>query len=755
MPSYVSPGVYVVEKDISDYPPTVNSSVVGIVGFASKGPIAGESGDRATLITSQNDLMRIFGEPNEAITGQALEGALEILEGTNSIRFIRCASGALYSSASVRVGACPAVHVSGSPMMTDGGWVGGIATPMNIGTDDSTTSSVRFKFNVYDNAGTQILTNKKVQIDKGLISASSNYDSSSHSTIVALKKAVGGALDSSKVIVEGDAANTSAFFVGAAAGSGAYMTVSGEIYNSGESIWQQADNVSWLVPVSGMLDGGADGAAGSIGGVAGSYVTGVTASGTTFAASGLSWLAKSLYPGEGYDAGTRPDGSTSGHSVEVNVKGSKNFEIQVNEEGKAAETFKCNVTSGLAWIEDQVGLDVENKTSDWITGYFVSGNGTAQNTDFVATKLNEWVKNASNLGPLTDLKGQFGGTGLITETGAAGGTLGRSTVNPRFVKLIQGTYNLAGGDNGIPPSDDEKTAALIGEENSAGGKTGIQALDDDLLNISIALVPGFSDLQSVQNNLVTLAEASQNFIALMSPPYAVGRVQDAIEWHNGFGQSRTAALNSSYAALYWPWLKVFSVHDAKDRWYDPAIFAARQYCVTDSMADPWFAPAGYVRGRLTKPVDTEVDVNQGDRDSLYSGGNAINPIANFPQQGITIFGQRTTQREPTALDRVNIRRMLIVIRKMILAATRRLVFEPNDPFTWKRVQNLLNPMLDDIRRRRGITEFRVVCDGSTNTPVRIDRNEMWTKVIIKPTKTAEILIFEVNVTNQSAQLGSI
>jgi len=139
---------------------------------------------------------------------------------------------------------------------------------------------------------------------------------------------------------------------------------------------------------------------------------------------------------------------------------------------------------------------------------------------------------------------------------------------------------------------------------------------------------------------------------------------------------------------------------------------------------------------------------------MYSGGNVVNPIVNFPQQGITIFGQRTTQRNPTALDRVNIRRLMIYIRKQILMSTQQFVFEPNDTFTWERVGNLLNPMLADIQARRGITQFRVVCDETTNTPLRVDRNEMWCKVLVKPTKTAEVVVFEINLTNQSAQLGN-
>ena len=140
---------------------------------------------------------------------------------------------------------------------------------------------------------------------------------------------------------------------------------------------------------------------------------------------------------------------------------------------------------------------------------------------------------------------------------------------------------------------------------------------------------------------------------------------------------------------------------------------------------------------------------------MYSGGNVINPVVNFAQQGITIFGQRTSQRSTSATNRINVRRMLIAIRKAILAGTRQYAFEPNDVFTWNKVKGSLDPYLSQIQRRRGITEFRVVCDETVNTPARVEKGELWTKIILKPTKTAEILVFEVNLTTQSAQLGTL
>ena len=329
----------------------------------------------------------------------------------------------------------------------------------------------------------------------------------------------------------------------------------------------------------------------------------------------------------------------------------------------------------------------------------------------------------------------------------------RNRANARFVKLVQGTYSLEGGDNGIPAKGPEQEAAIIGKYEEDGGKTGIEGLDADGLDIKMALIPDMSEYDGAQNALITKAETAQSFLALVSPPLGVGRTADAIDWSNGQDEDRSAAINSSYAAVYWPWVKTFSVFDGKDRWLAPEIYAARQMCFTDGVSRPWFAHAGLQRGRLTKPVDVEVSVNQGDRDSLYSGGNIINPIVKFAQDGIVIFGQRTAQRVATALDRINVRRLLIDLRDTIIRATRQFAFEPNDRFTWDQVENVVAPILDQIKRERGINEFKVVCDETTNTPLRIDRNELWCKVLLKPTKTAEMVVFEVNVTNQSAKIG--
>jgi len=729
MPTYVSPGVYVIEKDISQYPPTINSSVVGLVGFASKGPV-----NKATLITSPNRLIDTFGEPSETIRGQGLEGALEILETTNSLYYVRAAStDAADASASIQFGSCPAVLVSG-PNSDDNG----------LGVTGGAAATIYAQ--VYNNNGVkQYDYPKKFNIKNNF---TANADASSQGK--ALAKVFGGSLQTGNLGVHWDKESAaSGYIVSRFAGSGAYMELSAFVHednnsNKGMEIFQAVNAPSGTVSGEGI--GGTashNNFASAIKVYGGSIYTGETT-------SGFGYLVESLNPGAGYNAGKKPNGETSGTSITVTNQNGPYFSLNVNDRGQPVETFKCSLTKNKDFVEDVINVGQDNPKSDYIKGnLFASGLLTI--TPNALHSFGQPLTEIAHGWDGVSMRWQTSGGTALTNVGDDAAIGKKHPARPKFVKAIEGTYNLSGGNNGQSASDNTNDTNLIGT-TSGGAKTGMQALDDEVLNISIAAVPGYTR-QAVQNALISLAETTQDFLAVVAPPYAVGGAQDAIDWSNGQGGGRTAAITSNYAAIYWPWLKVFSVHDGKDRWYDPAIFAIRQMVYTDNVGEPWFAAAGYNRGRLTKPVDVEVIVNQGDRDSMYSGGNVINPIANFPQQGITIFGQRTAQRTATALDRVNIRRLMIFIRKVLLQAGRPFVFEPNDEFTWQQVEETLNPFLDDIKRRRGLVEFRVVCDDTVNTPVRVDRNELWCKVLLKPTKTAEIIIFELNLTNQSAQLG--
>ncbi len=739
MPSYVSPGVYVLEKDLSQYAASINSSVVGLVGFASKGPT-----NKATLITSPAQLASTFGKPSEDITGQALEGAVEILETTTSLYFVRCANSDLSTQASavIPLGACPAVAVSGTG---DGNFFGEQSGNSGYGISGS---PVYFKVNGYDNAGNKLfVSDKEIAITSSLTDGMTTTLRNTTGQGIAFKQAFGGELDGGKIgAYVSPTEPNSPYIVAPYAGSGAYITV------QAFSDAAHTTGVSALRPVSGLAGTAVSGDANTV------WASSVTCYGTEYytaitggEAEAAGYFVESLYPGAGYNLGTKSNGDTSGNSTEVLSYGSQNFSLRINEDGVQAEDFKMSLVNSGSFVTDVLNIqDLEtNNKSDIVIGNFVSGSTSY--TTITPTKLESFTYPISTLG-YNNIKGSWGGATLGSSAGTAtiAANEATSTGGGRFIKPLQGTRGLAGGANGIGTSNQNATS-LIGDATSEP-KTGMQVLDDDVLNISLACVPGIT-IESVQNALITLAETSQNFLAVVSAPFGVGTVQDAINWSNGQSAYRSAAINNSYACTFWPWVKIFSQFDKKDVWYDPAIFALRQMTFTDSVSDPWFAPAGFVRGRLTKPTDLEVKLTQGDRDTMYSGGNAVNPIQNWPQQGIMIWGQRTLKRTPSALDRINVRRLMIYLRKLILQSTREFVFEPNDPFTWERIRGVLNPALNDIKNRRGITEYKVVCDETTNTPLRIDRNELWTQVFIKPTKTAEMLVFEINLTNQGAQLA--
>ena len=669
-----SPSVVVIENDVSIYTPNVNSSVVGIVGFADKGPV-----DKAKLVTSQENLLRIFGKPATAMPGQGLEGALEILEATNELYFVRAASTAkANASAAVDLGACPAVQLSST-------W------------DASIASSIYYS--VSDNGGTWQASGTVT-----LQASSATYPTKQEVLYNAFSPDI---LGDQPIFAYAD--DTKYFLASRYAGSGARLDISavGASLAVGGPMFTVLDASGNTVVAAGMTANQTSGA-------------GVYASGYT--ASSVDLTTYSVYPGAGYNLSSLRDGTTQGVSVEVNNL-SVEDQLVVNSEGAQVEQFQVVLApSAINSVERLLVDDELNNKSSYI--YAEATNDYAGFPD------------------------QFGDK--VTALGI-GGLVG-DLATPRFVKPIEGTYNLAGGNSGYGtptddaiPGDADKTA-LIG---TATAKTGIYALDDDSLNISIAALPGISD-QDVQNALVTLGESSKNFLALIAPPYAVGGVQEATDWINGKG-ARTAAVNSSYAAAYWPWVQVFNSFAGQEEWYDPAIFAARQCVFTDSVSEPWFAPAGFRRGRLTKPSDTEVVLNQGDRNTLYS--NALNPISKEPQTGITVFGQKTTQRLPTALDRVNVRRLMIFIRKTLLQLGKPFQFEPNDVFTWELVEDAINPFLSDLLARRAIVEGAVRCNASTNTPLRVDRNELWCSITIKPTKAAETIVFEVNLTSQSATIN--
>tara|TARA_Y100000310_G_scaffold120174_1_gene118892 strand:+ start:10931 stop:13132 length:2202 start_codon:yes stop_codon:yes gene_type:complete len=728
MPAYVSPGVYVIEKDWSDYTPSLNATSVGILGFASQGPVG-----KATLVTTQDNLVETFGRPDDASGGYGLIGAYHVSERTNTVMFTRVATTAAnVAHAAVKLGTCPYVTVSGLSV-----------TPLP-------TAAYTFCVAVSAGDGTAVRGYEDpmyFQVTTDAVSSNAGGPAG------AVQQAVDLATTPSSPVqfVSDTSAGDAGTFIGTYAGSGAVMGVIFWSATTDFPVVPPGTPVSGL-PALGLVasdtcplltSNNGTGSVSSLSGIA--YASGVSMQ--VAATSGGTYMTRTLYPGGGYNYSSYVDTygpKTKGLQTVISSRQGANNFFALNRAGGTEESAEVNLTqntSGTSLNPEKIinnTSDDSNKSSEYILGEFALD--TTGFTDVVWTLP-------------TVFSGYLGTAATVSIVNNASVTGDVDPATTKYWKMVDGTYNFVSGLNGdltgsMAISDDEVKAAFIGNGADQNGMYSYLAEDVD---ISLMAMPGVTE-QNIVNAAVTLGEQSQEWLVVTNPPYGVASPQTAISWSNGTAEGRTTALNSSYACIYWPWVQVFNPFTKVDEYLSPDIFALRQMAFTDANFDSWIAPAGLTRGRLTKPVDVEMVLTQGDRDAMYGAGNCVNPIQKFLTDGIVIWGQRTAQRQPTALDRVNVRRLMIVIRKMLLASTRQFVFEPNDAATWSRVVNAVDPMLKDIKSRRGITDFNVICDATTNTPIRIDRSELWCKVIIQPTKAAEVIVFELNLT--SATLGT-
>ena len=222
-------------------------------------------------------------------------------------------------------------------------------------------------------------------------------------------------------------------------------------------------------------------------------------------------------------------------------------------------------------------------------------------------------------------------------------------------------------------------------------------------------------------------------------------IMDASAWSDSISTAINAvqSFDSNYVASYYPWVKILNTDKNKPVWVPPSVVLPGVIAFNDQVAAEWFAPAGLNRGGLTSVIEAKTRLTRVERDALYEG--RMNPIATFPGQGVTVFGQKTLQAKPSALDRINVRRLLIAVKKFIASSTRYLVFENNTAATRNRFLSIVNPYLESIQQRQGLYAFRVKMDETNNTPDVIDRNIMVGEIFLQPAKTAEFIVLDFNV----------
>ena len=313
--------------------------------------------------------------------------------------------------------------------------------------------------------------------------------------------------------------------------------------------------------------------------------------------------------------------------------------------------------------------------------------------------------------------------------------------------------------------NEETTEDITGKEYVfSGGSDGIDGITEDviiaglddfsnpeIIDSDILLAPGWSSPNVIAKG-ISVCENRQECLFLIDPPFGLAPAQ-VIDWSNGQGAYNTvnsSAINSSFGAIYWPWVQVYDEYSRSYVWLPPSAYVASQIAYSDEVAEPWFAPAGLNRGIMESVVNIEMSPTKTERDLLYGKQNCINPIINLKQYGITIWGQKTTQRKATALNRVNVRRLVNFLKKVITASTYYFVFDPNDSYLWEKWRGTIDSKLTAMKSRRGIYEFKVQMDSTTVTAEDIEQNRMPGRVMFKPTKTAEFIPIDFMIMPQSA-----
>jgi len=358
---------------------------------------------------------------------------------------------------------------------------------------------------------------------------------------------------------------------------------------------------------------------------------------------------------------------------------------------------------------------------------YIDENGTIR-LDSLSGSLPNAGSGSSGGGFAGGASGYFGlnsdGT-LDVQAGAVAPNMTGSAVN--FYE------NISTQTQGFSPTD------ITSANGGAAYASAIDLLkNQDEFDINLILAPGLIHSQhtAVTNKIIDACEDRGDCFAIIDPVVYNQNPSSAV--------TQADSVDSNFAAMYYPWIKVPDSQVAgTQRWVPPSVVLGGIYAFNDRVAHPWFAPAGLNRGGITTAIQAQRKLTQNERDTLYDSN--VNPIATFPGQGVTVFGQKTLQKKPSALDRINVRRLLIRVKKFIASSSRFLVFEQNTAATRRRFLGIVNPFLENVQSQSGLSAFRVVMDETNNTPDTIDRNQLVGQLFLQPTRTAEFIVLDFTI----------
>ena len=690
----VSPGVFQRETDQSFITPAPVEVGAAIVGPTVRGPI-----EQPTVVSSFADYKNKFGT--------TFVSASENLEFFTSIAAQKFFSNGGNSMLVTRVGSSSFTEATSTNITANqgasSGFAGGSLTiASNFTPEDEvqiTVNSNEFRFIAADPLGGIPANNSPV------------FYFATGSDIAAGIASLVTVIDAASVGVGATATSTALQLTASLAGT------------SGNSITVETGSGATITTDSLTLSGGTDGA-GSV-----AFTLKTLAEGTVLNNS----------TGATDDGVEFSDGSLKSGSLD-------NLRFEISGLNTTAGTFNVSIrrgddnTNSKIILETFVGCSLDPKADNYISK--VIGDQYAESTTMegqTSIRINGDYPNKSKFVRVSSVALQT--PDYFLNDGSVGKNSSGNSFTANLPVNQSGSFQGATGTN-IPTGQ-----ALLAFENiSITNTQGLVASDyttalnilknKDEYRFATLTLPGV-----YQENFSSAVAAAIELCEVRGDCFYIA---DMVPYNSTVAKVNTEAgeLNTNFAGTYWPWVKVPSTELSRNVWAPASTVMQGVYAANDKIAAPWFAPAGLNRGGLPI-VRTEFKVTQALRDKLYD--NKVNPIATFPRVGPVAYGQKTLQKKASALDRINVRRLLISLKNFIGDTSKNLVFEQNTTVTRNRFLNAVNPFLESVQQRQGLFAFRVVMDESNNTADAIDRNQLVGQIFIQPTRTAEYIILDYTI----------
>jgi hypothetical protein len=495
-----------------------------------------------------------------------------------------------------------------------------------------------------------------------------------------------------------------------------------------------------------------------------------------FSGGGQSLLVTRIISGSAYNTYAQSYVNMSGSTA--NVAASASFTLEVKNYGNIANNSGSMSSAGalVSGSLDNIRWEVTN--TDYTKGIFTlvirRGDDTNQNKNILET----WSNLSLDPQQANFISRQIGDeksvyVAAVGSESAYVQLTGSFAGGSQYVRVASiPTLNVDSFDNeGFFKSGSYAATLPATGSGSIGGAftggiaaTGIGgAAFFDAITTSSTNAQGFTDVDYTTALTLLTNKDEYDFNILLTPGLFLGAdanissgngittVEDrgdafAIADLVAYGDTKANAISaaagstSNYGAGYWPWVQVQSANLGRPVWCPPSVVMAGVYAFNDSVGAEWFAPAGLNRGGIGSVIRAEKRLSANDRDDLYAAN--VNPLATFPGEGVVAFGQKTFQKRATSLDRVNVRRLLINLKRFVSSVSRQLVFEQNTTVTRNRFLSVVNPYMEQIVSKQGLYAYKVIMDDTNNTADVIDRNQLVGQIYVQPTKTAEFIILD-------------